>query len=75
MDIQNLDGKLHNLIDDVNNTKNALNKNNLENRDLDDKIRNLDCQCSNLKCENNNLNNNILKEKHLNVKKKSKINI
>ena len=65
MDIQNLDGKLRNLIDDVNNTQNALNKNNLENRDLDDKIRSLDCQCSNLKCENNNLNNNILKEKAL----------
>ena len=65
MDIQNLDGKLCNLIDVVNNTQNVLNKNNLENRDLDDKIRNLDCQCANLKCENNNLNNNILKEKAL----------
>ena len=65
MDIQNLNGKLRNLLEDINNTQNALNKNDLENRNLDDKIRNLECQCNNLKCDNNNLNNNLIKEKGL----------
>jgi len=69
MDIQNMNGKLRNLVEDINNTQNALNKNNLDNRNLDDKIRNLECQCNNLKCDNNNLNNNLIKEKGLREEK------
>ena len=42
---------------------NILDKNNVENRDLNGRIKNLECQSANLKFENDNLNNCILKEK------------
>ena len=63
MDIQNLNNKLRNFINDINNTQDALDKNNADNRELNERNKNLECQCANLKCENTNLNNNILKER------------
>ena len=68
-DIQNLNIKLRGLMDDISNTQNVLNRNNGENRDLDEKICELNNQCENLKCENANLNSNIIKEKALRADK------
>lgn len=68
-EIQNLNVKLRGLMDDISNTQNILNRNNGENRDLDEKLCELNSQCENLKCENANLNNNILKEKALRADK------
>jgi len=68
-DIQNLNIKLRGLMDDISNTQNVLNRNNGENRDLDEKLCELNNQCENLKCENANLNSNIIKEKALRADK------
>ena len=65
INIQNLNVKLRSLMDDISNNQTILNKNNLENRNLDEKLNDLNNQCENLKCENADLNNNILKEKAL----------
>ena len=68
-DIQNLNIKLRGLMDDISNTQNVLNRNNGENRDLDEKLCESNNQCENLKCENANLNSNIIKEKALRADK------
>ena len=68
-EIENLNAKLRALMDDISNTQNCLNKNNSDNRNLDEKLCELNSQCENIKCENANLNDNILREKTLRADK------
>ena len=68
-EIENLNAKLRALMDDISNTQNFLNKNNSDNRNLDEKLCELNSQCENIKCENANLNDNILREKTLRADK------
>ena len=68
-EIENLNAKLRSLMDDISNTQNCLNKNNSDNRNLDEKLCELNSQCENIKCENANLNDNILREKTLRADK------
>ena len=68
-EIENLNAKLRALMDDLSNTQNCLNKNNSDNRNLDEKLCELNSQCENIKCENANLNDNILREKTLRADK------
>ena len=69
MDIRSLNDKLKDLINNINSTQNVLDKTNCENKNLNDKIRELERQCANFKNENTNLNNNILKERSIRCQK------
>ena len=69
LDIQNLNGKVRDHINNINSVQKVLDQTNLENRDLNDKIRDYERQCDNFKNDNNNINNTILKERALRCEK------
>jgi hypothetical protein len=69
INIQTLNGKIKEHTNSINNVRNIIEKINIENMDLNDKIKDYEIQCSNFKNDNYTLNNVVIKERDLRCEK------